>query len=440
MSDRRRFWRLLLAIAAGALLLRIGYIVVAKSGEAPLGDQIYYHAQAGANADGRWFRDATDDGHTAEHPPLTALALTPTAWMTERIAGTNSVMANRFTVAMFGAAVVVAIGLLGRRVAGDRAGLIAAGLAAVNPNFLVNDGLIMSEALATLAVALAILFAYRFIDDPGLPSVLWLGAMCGVAALARQELLLLAPVMVVPVVLGIRAVPLRRRLALVGASGAATLLVIAPWIGWNLARFEKSVTFSTNDGITICGANLRQVYYGSGTGLWALDCALLDVPEGDRSVASAALRQRGFEFIGDHLDRLPVVVAARIGRVWSAYAPAQMVGYNTGEGRERWMSWSGVVAWWLLVPLAAVGAVRMRRSGTRLWPLTSQLVIVTITAAAVYGLVRFRVPADVTVVVLAAVAIDAWAGRGRGEQSPEAAPVHSSPDRDTRSHASRGEP
>lgn len=439
MSDHRRFWRLLLVVAAGALLLRVGYIVVAKSGEAPVGDQIYYHAQAGANADGRWFRDATDDGHTAEHPPLTALALTPTAWTADRINGTNSVMANRLTISLFGVGAVIAVGLLGRRVAGDRAGLIAAALAAVNPNFLVNDGHIMSESLATLAVALAILCAYRCIANPTLASAMALGAMCGVAALARQELLLLAPLMVVPVVLGLRAVPLRRRFALIGGAAAAVVLVVGPWIGWNLARFEKSVTFSTNDGITICGANLRQVYFGTGTGLWALDCALLDVPAGDRSVASAALRRRGLEFIGDHLDRLPIVVAARIGRVWSVYAPGQMVDYNTGEGRERWMSWSGVAAWWLFVPLAVVGAVRLRKRGTPLWPLTSQFVIVTLTAATVYGLVRFRVPADVAVVVLAAVALDAWASRSRPEQAPGAAPVHSSPDRDTTSRRNPGE-
>jgi hypothetical protein len=34
-------------------------------------------------------------------------------------------------------------------------------------------------------------------------------------------------------------------------------------------------------------------------------------------------------------------------------------------------------------------------------------VIVTITAAAIYGLVRFRVPAEVSLVVLTAVAVDA---------------------------------
>ena len=41
-------------------------------------------------------------------------------------------------------------------------------------------------------------------------------------------------------------------------------------------------------------------------------------------------------------------------------------------------------------------------------PLVAQFVIVTVTAAAIYGLIRFRTPAEVSLVVLAAVAVDHW--------------------------------
>ena len=53
----------------------------------------------------------------------------------------------------------------------------------------------------------------------------------------------------------------------------------------------------------------------------------------------------------------------------------------------------------------------LRRRHVPITPLVSQFVIVTVTAAAIYGLVRFRVPAEVSVVVLAAVAVDHWWGR-----------------------------
>jgi hypothetical protein len=46
--------------------------------------------------------------------------------------------------------------------------------------------------------------------------------------------------------------------------------------------------------------------------------------------------------------------------------------------------------------------------------LVSQAVVVTLTAALVYGLVRFRVPAEVAIVVLAGVAVDELLERRSG--------------------------
>jgi hypothetical protein len=136
------------------------------------------------------------------------------------------------------------------------------------------------------------------------------------------------------------------------------------------------------------------------------------VREGDDAGAvSNRLRRQGFDYATDHLDRVPVVVAARVARVWSLYAPGYMADYNAGEGRERWASWLGFVSFWLFVPVAVVGGVALRRRGVPLTPLVAQFVMVTITAVAIYGLVRFRVPAEVALVALAAVGADRLSGR-----------------------------
>jgi hypothetical protein len=50
-------------------------------------------------------------------------------------------------------------------------------------------------------------------------------------------------------------------------------------------------------------------------------------------------------------------------------------------------------------------------------PLVAQFVLVTVTAALVYGLVRFRTPAEASIVALAAVAIDAVVARFRPGQA-----------------------
>jgi 4-amino-4-deoxy-L-arabinose transferase-like glycosyltransferase len=415
MDDSRRFWRVLLLIVLAALALRVGYVLLAKRHEPALGDQIYYVAQANTLARGDGFTDPRDGSQTAEHPPLTALALTPTAWLAEQLSpGGDHLLPLRLTTTVFGAAVVLVIGLLGRAVAGNRAGWLAAAIAAVYPNLWINDGLVMSEALATLSVALAILLTYRFIRAPRVSTAAWVGVAIGLAMLARAELGLLLPLMVLPVALMLRALPFTRQVLLFLLVCAMSLVVVSPWLIANLTRFDDPVLFSTNDGLTLCGANLRHTWYGEGTGVWALDCASFPVPEGDRSVASNALRRRAFDFIGDHLDRLPMVVAVREARVWNLYAPGFMANYNVNEGRDVEVSWAGFFAFWVLVPCAVVGGVMLRRRRVPITPLVSQFVVVAVTAAAIYGLVRFRIPAEVSLVVLAAVAVDGWLG-GRTE-------------------------
>ena len=372
-------------------------------------------AQANTLAHGDGFTDPRDGSQTAEHPPLTALALTPTAWLAQQLGGhdasSDNVLPMRLTMTIFGALVVLVIGLLGRAVAGNRAGLLAAALAAVYPNLWVNDGLVMSEALATLAVALAILFTYRFIRTPKASTAAWVGVAIGLAMLARAELGLLLPLMVLPVVLMLRVLPFARQLLLFVLTCAVTLLVVSPWLIANLTRFDDPVLFSTNDGLTLCGANIHRTWYGEGTGVWALDCAAFPVPKGDRSVVSNALRHDGLEFIKDHLSRLPVVVGVREARVWNLYVPGFMANYNKNEGRDVAVSWAGFFAFWILVPCAVYGAVLLRRRRVPITPLVSQFVMVAVIAAAIYGLVRFRVPAEVSLVVLAAVAVDRLAGR-----------------------------
>ena len=69
------FGRALLAIVFVVVGVRIGYVLIDKHDEKILGDQIDYNAQVETLAVGGGFTDFRDDSETAEHPPLTALAV-----------------------------------------------------------------------------------------------------------------------------------------------------------------------------------------------------------------------------------------------------------------------------------------------------------------------------------------------------------------------------
>ncbi len=60
------------------------------------------------------------------------------------------------------------IGILARRLAGDRVGLVAALLAAVSPALWSNDSMLGLESLYGLLVILALLAVYRLWNAPTL--------------------------------------------------------------------------------------------------------------------------------------------------------------------------------------------------------------------------------------------------------------------------------
>jgi len=66
-----------------------------------------------------------------------------------------------------------------------------------------------------------------------------------------------------------------------------------------------------------------------------------------------------------------------------------------------------VVVHHVLMPLAIVGLVLLRRRGEPILPMLALAAMVTITGVIFYDALRFRVPADVAIVVCAAVAVDA---------------------------------
>jgi 4-amino-4-deoxy-L-arabinose transferase-like glycosyltransferase len=310
---------------------------------------------------------------------------------------------------VYGTLAVVAIALLARRVAGDRVAIWAGVIAALYPNLWANDAVIMAETLTALLVAVLLWAVYGYLDRPTWKGALLVGALAGLATLARAELALVGALAFVPV--AVRAAqPWRDRLVALGVAALAGIVVLTPWTAYNLGRFEKPVFISTNDGLTLIGANCDSQYHGDDPGLWGIEC----LPDGafsedqlrDQSVVNADYRHLALEYAEDHLDDLPGVAAIRVARTWSLYDPGFMVTYNDSEGREPPVGWAGFVTFWLLVPLAVAGTLLLRERGRAVWPLLSTVVVVTLTSALFYGLVRFRVPAEVAIVVLAAVAAD----------------------------------
>jgi 4-amino-4-deoxy-L-arabinose transferase-like glycosyltransferase len=404
-ASRFRIW--LAVITAVGAAWRIGYLVVAKFGEPLLlNDSLYFSIQAGRNSEGDWFREGLTNLPGAEHGPLTSLYLTP--WS---LGSGDNVDWQRFAITLLGIATIAVIGLVGLRLAGPRVGLVAAGIAAVYPNLWINDSLVMSETLALLLVALALLVALDLDRLPGPWRAVLLGVLVGLATLTRSELGLLA--VGFAALAWWRAGGVRRRWLQPVLVLAATAVTLLPWVVYNAGRFEHTVLLSTNDGTTLLGANCPQTFYVD-VGGWDIRC-LDPVPNDDTidaSVRSVERRDVAVDYVRDHLGRVPVVVAARLGRALDLYGLGSLVALDRGEEKADWAVWAGIVCWWVLAIAAIFGWRRLGRDEvTRRsrWWLAVPVLTVLVTTIAFYGAHRIRAPAEPAIVLLAAVAaVDAW--------------------------------
>ena len=427
------FWPGLAAITLAGLLLRWWYLVssgVDRVSTFRQGDAFWYSSVAHNLAVGRWFENPFTGLPTADHPPLTVLVLGPTSWLFD---GSN--YAQRMTMVVLGTVTIALAGLAGRRLAGPTAGVAIAVAVAVSPSLWVNDVVIMSETLTALLVVLVLWVGIVLAERPTARATVAAGALCGLAALARAEIALFLPLMVWPILFVSRDVTRRQKFLRVGMATAAAIMVVAPWSLWNLGRFQEPVAISTNDGLTLLGANCDPTYYGALKGAWTLDnCSLpvlrnLDArkPAGgpasfstpcddetqqrppcwDASTKSKIMRGEAVTYVRHHLSDVPGVVLARQGRVWGWYRFDQAANAGIAEGRRPAVTRWGFYTTWALTPVALLGLVVLRRRGTTIIPFVASWALVVVVTSGFYGLVRFRVPYDVALCFLVGVVVAA---------------------------------
>ena len=197
---------------------------------------------------------------TAEHPPLYPLYLALFSKL-----GATSFAWHRIASCLLGTGTVAAIGLLGRRVGGDRVGLTSAAIAAGYPLLWVIDGSIMSESLYVLLIVMIALAALRLLEDPIGRRALALGALVGLATLTRGEAILLIAVLAAPLASRL-GMTWRRRLATLALVCAGTAVILAPWVARNWISFDRPVAVSNNTGTLLVGANCRAPTVGRCSG------------------------------------------------------------------------------------------------------------------------------------------------------------------------------
>jgi hypothetical protein len=166
------------------------------------------------------------------------------------VRGDADLRAARIFLAVLATLAVPLAFLLGSRLAGPDAGLIAALPMAIYPALLDYTGMLMTEPLATALLGGLLLAFLAACDDRRLRWWAAAGLLLGALAMLRPEYLVLLAVL--PLVAVVR---LRRRagngiarFAPAAVLAGCTVLVIVPWTVRNLIELERLVPLSTGGG------------------------------------------------------------------------------------------------------------------------------------------------------------------------------------------------
>ena len=309
---------------------------------------------------------------------------------------------------------------LGRRVISARAGLVAAVLATLHPYLVWHDVHVNREILDSLLAAAIVLVTVVLVERRSWRWGAVLGALLGLAILGNSRLVLLPLVLLGYLAWRLRAA---RTLVLLGAAGAAALLlVLAPWVVRN--KVSVGCYAITTDTRALWKANNPATYDVLAAGNWIDDVPNIPGAQLSPEFQAAIYRDRGelievdecaqmryyrglvTDFWREHPGEKGKLAVQAAGMLWSPTFTVEreersqgLVGVGKDVGEPVY-----VVA---LYVLAVVGLFLVRRPVAVL--AASLLAYNTLAAMVFAGNVRYRVPWDFLLALLAAAALErAW--------------------------------
>jgi 4-amino-4-deoxy-L-arabinose transferase-like glycosyltransferase len=297
---------------------------------------------------------------------------------------------------------------VGRRVLSERAGLLAALVAALNPYLIWHDvhvnREILDSLLATALVLVVLLAAER-------RSVAWAGAaggLCGLAILGNARLVLL-PLVVIGF-LAWRRVPA----IAVGAVALAAVIVVTPWVVRN--RVEVGCFALTTDSRALWKANNEHTYEVLANGGWIDDVPRVPGSPPTPEEAAALLRVRGERVEVDECEQMSYyrelvtdfwreepaekgkLAVQAAGMLWDPRVTRTASRSNGFQGAAR--TWVAPLYFVPLYLLALVGLPRVPRPFAVLS--VALLGYVTLAALVFAGATRYRASWDFLLALLAA--------------------------------------
>ncbi|MBN1202839.1 MAG: glycosyltransferase family 39 protein [Anaerolineae bacterium] len=404
--------RWLSLILAATVLGRVAFLVL--FGHTLSLETSGYDTYAANLADGRGYTRFDDRDADSELPPLYPFFLAGVY----TLFGRDPIPVALVQTAFDGLTALLLF-LIGRRVAGETVGLLAAALYGLYPYLLFQNLTENDTAIFILLLVCAVWLAYRAHDTRDWRLAAALGAVFGLAALTKLLIVLILPLLALWWwrQIGLRAAA---RLALI--AGAALVIVIAPWVIRNTRLHGELVLISTNGGSNLHQGNNACVADTLARGWDAqwVDC-LNTPPDGLSELETDRWhRDQALEYLRDHPDEWLHLFGTKLLVLWSpAIMPHDLppdadreddavLQYNTTAFEA-----ARIVHLLYFTPLLVLGVIGLGlawRDRLPVGPLLAVMTAITVGYVIFHSSTRYRSPADPFLFVLSAYAITrAWA-------------------------------
>lgn len=411
------FRPVLISLTVVGVLVRVAF-AVSRFGRMLPGDAQFYYGTGAHIAAGQGMEQLSPTQlyaivPTAQHPPAL-----PALLALVNLVGLGSIDQQHVVASVIAAAAVPLMGLLGRRIAGPAAGIMAAGIAAVSPLWFQPSGILMSESIYLVLIPLVLLLAVDSVERPEVWRFGALGAAIALATLTRSEAIDFIVLLGIPVVL-LMSGSWKRRLTVGVVLLAGFGIVLAPWLVRNEIQLG-GLALSDNVGGTLAGSycpsavDPNEPDYGA----WNYTCTLSELtkiqkekpPAGERYWSEVSADHQiisdTLRYIGSHQSQMPKLIVAREAAMLDVGDWSYQLQYAVAEGRSRTAEAIGMVIDWLLILFGVFGAVQLARHRPKFFILILMPVIVVLgNVAFFYGSTRMRVAAEPSIVLFGVIGL-----------------------------------
>jgi 4-amino-4-deoxy-L-arabinose transferase-like glycosyltransferase len=310
--------------------------------------------------------------------------------------------AVKYAQCLAGVLLVPALGLIGRRVFGERAGLVAAGIAAFYPELVWFASHFWAETVFTVLLWWAMERLLAADGESSIRAALASGVLWGLAILTRETVLYFLPF--AALWLAWRRGGGGRRAAMLLVASA---LFVLPWTVRNWLVFDAFVPVSTSGALNLWQGNTRlsrqQVYEE----YWAVHGRIAKYELARRRAAEAILERQPLWVLEKLRDEMPAFWAAHGQPVVHLERGA----YGTVARPLALLAVAVVLLPYLALLALFVAGIAVLPRGREPLLLLAFLGFYVLLHVAAHGYPRYRLPAMPAVFLVAAHGWAAWRTR-----------------------------